>query len=211
MSVHRFTLDDPVAAAEACAHHITGLLEEAMAGQELATLAVSGGSTPRLLFQKLVASRFRWERVHLFWVDERIVPPTDPQSNYKLAEDWLILPAHIPRPQVHRICGELPPARAAARYAEEIRGFFGLQEGELPHFDIVQCGMGADCHTASLFPGEPLLEDRDRICAEVYVPKHSQWRVTLLPGALLNARHGVMLVTGRGEGRRGADGFRRAV
>ena len=77
MSVRWHTSSDAVSAAEACAHHILSLLETVLSGQELATLAVSGGSTPKLLFQKLAASGFRWERVHFFWVDERCVPPTD--------------------------------------------------------------------------------------------------------------------------------------
>ncbi|MCC6860277.1 MAG: 6-phosphogluconolactonase [Bryobacterales bacterium] len=187
---------DEQAAAEECARGLVGVLEEAVAARQRASLAVSGGRTPRLLFQKLVRQPFRWERVHLFWVDERPVPPTDPGSNYRLAEDWLILPAHIPRRQVHRILAELAPDRAARRYEEEMREFFGLEPGELPRFDAVHLGMGADAHTASLFPGEPLIEDREHLAAAVYVEKLRQWRITLLPGVLLAARHAVALVTG---------------
>lgn len=196
MSVRWHTCSDADAAAEACAHHVTALLEEAISGQEFATFAVSGGSTPRLLFQKLAAAKFRWDHIHLFWVDERMVPPTDPASNYKLADEYLIKPAHIPHRHVHRICGEMAPKAAAARYAEEIREFFGLGEGEMPHFDAVHRGMGPDAHTASLFPGEPLIDDREGIAAAVFVPKLNQWRVTLLPGVLLTAKHTVFLVTG---------------
>ncbi|MGA2725795.1 MAG: 6-phosphogluconolactonase [Bryobacteraceae bacterium] len=196
MSVRWHALSDATAAAEACAHHVTNLLEEVLSGQEFVTLVVSGGSTPKMLFQKLVASKFRWDHVHLFWVDERMVPPTDPASNYKLADDYLIKPAHIPHRQVHRICGEMAPKTAAARYVEEIRDFFGLEEGEMPRFDVVHRGMGPDAHSASLFPGEPLIDDREGIAAAVFVPKFNQWRVTLLPGALLAAKHNVFLVTG---------------
>jgi 6-phosphogluconolactonase len=196
MSVRWHALPDSTAAAEACAHHVTNLLEEVLSGQEFVTLVVSGGSTPKMLFQKLVASKFRWDHVHLFWVDERMVPPTDPASNYKLADDYLIKPAHIPHRQVHRICGEMAPKTAAARYVEEIRDFFGLEEGEMPRFDVVHRGMGPDAHSASLFPGEPLIDDREGIAAAVFVPKFNQWRVTLLPGALLAAKHNVFLVTG---------------
>jgi 6-phosphogluconolactonase len=196
MGVRRQTYPDEVSAAEACARHLVGLLEEALAGRQRASLALSGGRTPRLLFQKLVLEPFRWDRVHLFWVDERAVPPIDSESNYRLAEDWLILPAHIPRQQVHRIHGELAPERAARRYEEEMCEFFGLEPGELPRFDAIQCGMGADAHTASLFSGEPLIEDREHLAAAVLVDKLRQWRITLLPGVLLNARRTVMLVTG---------------
>src|SRR5204863_2448188 len=110
-------------------------------------------------FQEFVAKGFKWDRVHLFWVDERGVPPNDDQSNYGHAERDLIQPARIPQRQVHRIYGELQPAHAAERYVEEIREFFALEEGELPHFDIIHLGMGPDVHTASLFPGEPQIDD----------------------------------------------------
>jgi 6-phosphogluconolactonase len=196
MSVRWHALPDATAAAEACAHHVTNLLEEVLSGQEFVTFAVSGGSTPKVLFQKLATAKVRWDHVHLFWVDERMVPPTDPASNYKLADDYLIKPAHISQRHVHRICGEMSPKTAAARYVEEIQDFFGLEEGEMPRFDVVHRGMGPDAHTASLFPGEPLIEDREGIAAAVFVPKFNQWRVTLLAGVLLAARHNVFLVTG---------------
>jgi len=196
MSVQWFTRPDPRAAAAACAQHISALLEQALASQEQATLAVSGGSTPKLLFQSMVASGFRWQRVHLFFVDERAVPPNDADSNYRLANENLITPAHIPSAQVHRIHGEIKPEAAAQQYVDDIRNFFGLEEGELPHFDVVQCGMGPDAHTASLFPGEASIEDREHIAGALYVQKMGKWRVTLLPGALLAAKNTVFLVTG---------------
>ncbi|HYW48368.1 MAG TPA: 6-phosphogluconolactonase [Bryobacteraceae bacterium] len=196
MSVRWYTAPDPASAAEACAHHVISVLEEVLAGQEFATFAVSGGTTPRFLFEKLAQSRFRWDRIHLFWVDERCVAPTDPASNYKLVDDYLIKPARIPQRQVHRIAGELKPSAAAVRYIIEIREFFGLDVGEMPHFDLVHRGMGPDAHTASLFPGDPLIEDREGIAAAVFAPKFNQWRVTLLPGALLAAKHTVFLVAG---------------
>jgi 6-phosphogluconolactonase len=196
MSAQRHSLPDAGAAAEACAHRITGLLESALAGGADATLAVSGGTTPRLLFQKLAALRFDWSRVHLFWVDERCVPPADPASNYKLAKDWLLPGARIPERNVHRIVGEIAPVEAAHRYSQEIRGFFKLDPGEMPQFDVVQCGMGPDGHTASLFPGSPLTEDRAAIATAVFAPQFNQWRVTLLPGPLLAARNMLYLVSG---------------
>jgi 6-phosphogluconolactonase len=196
MSARWIECSDAAAAAEACAHHTIALLEQVLAGREFATFAVSGGSTPRLLFQKLAATKFEWNRVHLFWVDERCVPPTDPASNYKLAEENLIRPAHIPQRQVHRIPGEIAPRAAAARYVKDIREFFGLADGDLPHFDLVQRGMGPDAHTASLFPGDPLIEDREGIASAVFAPQFNQWRVTLLPGVLLAAAHTVFLVAG---------------
>src|SRR5579863_7121386 len=182
MSLHWYSYADPPTAAEHSAKHILMLIENALAGQERASLAVSGGTTPKLLFEELVKSRFKWDRVHLFWVDERAVPPTDPESNYKLAEDFLITPARIPRQNVHRIQGEIIPERAAEQYAADIRDFFELEDGGLPQFDIMQQGMGPDGHTASLFPGDPLIEDRAGIAAAVVAPKPPPKRVTLLPG-----------------------------
>jgi 6-phosphogluconolactonase len=196
MSAHWYTSPDAAGAAEACAHHVVSILDEVLAGQDFATFAVSGGSSPRLLFQKLAAIPFRWDHVHLFWVDERCVPPTDPASNYKLADDYLIKPAHIPQRHVHRIVGEIAPKAAAERYTAEIREFFGLEDGDMPHFDLVHRGMGPDAHTASLFPGDPLIDDREHIAAAVFAPKFNQWRVTLLPGVLLAAKHTVFLVAG---------------
>jgi 6-phosphogluconolactonase len=196
MSVHSFVLPNPAGAADACAHHVISVLDEVLGGQEFATFAVSGGTTPRLLFEKLAVTKFAWDRVHLFWVDERCVPPSDPASNFKLVDDCLIRAAHIPQRQVHRVFGELVPETAATRYTEEIREFFGLDSGEMPHFDLVHRGMGPDAHSASLFPGEPLIEDREGIAAAVYAPQFNQWRVTLLPGALLAAKHTVFLVAG---------------
>ena len=196
MSVHWHSYPAPQQAAEACANAILGLLEEALSGESTATLALSGGTTPKLMFPALAASKLAWANVHFFWVDERAVPPADPQSNYRLAEELLIHPAHIPKRNIHRIPAELRPEVAAARYAAEIREFFGLDAGELPHFDVMQRGIGADGHTASLFPGEPLIDDREQISAAVWVEKLGQWRITLLPGPLLAAKHTVMLATG---------------
>ncbi|HWQ57185.1 MAG TPA: 6-phosphogluconolactonase [Bryobacteraceae bacterium] len=192
---------EPESAAEACARYTAGLLDEAVSRQGRATFAISGGSTPKLLFERLASREVRWDRVHFFWVDERPVPPDDPQSNYRLAREHLLLPARVPPQNVHRIEGERPPEEAAQRYVEEIRDFFRLGSAELPRFDVVQCGLGVDGHTASLFPGSPLLEDRDRIAAAVYAETPRQWRVTLLPGALLAAGHTVFLVTGEDKAR----------
>jgi 6-phosphogluconolactonase len=184
------------AAAEACCRHVAAILEEALSGQEIASLAVSGGSTPKLLFKRLAASGAPWKRVHLFWIDERCVPPADAESNYRLAEEHLIVPAGIPRGNIHRIHAELMPDHAARHYSEELRDFFALQPGEMPQFDIVQLGVGPDAHTGSLFPGEPLIENREGAVAAVYVEKLNKWRVTLLPGVLMGAKHSAFLVAG---------------
>jgi 6-phosphogluconolactonase len=191
-----YPFPDAKAAAEGCAHHILSLLNEVLAGQEFATLAVSGGSTPKLLFEQMVPMPFDWTRVHLFFVDERCVPPSDDESNFKLANDNLIVPAHVPRSHVHRIVGEITPEHAAQRYTSDIQEHFQLAAGEMPHFDVIHQGTGPDSHTASLFPGSPLIDDREGIAAAVYVEDKRSWRVTMLPAVLLAAKHNVFLVTG---------------
>ncbi|MBI3208466.1 MAG: 6-phosphogluconolactonase [Candidatus Solibacter usitatus] len=194
--MHWHTYGSAEKAAEACGNHILRRLEEAIAGDGDANIAVSGGSTPQLMFRFLAQSRFNWNHVHLFWVDERAVPPAHEDSNYRMAEECFLQPAHFPHRNVHRIQGELAPDVAAARYVEEIRSHFGLAPGELPHFDLVHLGMGADAHTASLFPGEPLIDNFDRIAAAIYVEKLERWRVTLLPGAIATAKHILFLIAG---------------
>jgi len=186
--------EDAESAASACAAFVLDALGGAFQRKAHATLAISGGSSPRLLFSRLAASGFDWSKVHIFWVDERCVPPDDNQSNYKLANETLIGPAKIGASNVHRIHGELEPETAAREYVREIRQFFG--SGELPEFDLIHRGMGPDAHTASLFPGEPLIDNRTDIAAAVWVEKMKSHRVTLLPGVLLKARQTVLQVAG---------------
>ncbi|MBV8730103.1 MAG: 6-phosphogluconolactonase [Acidobacteriia bacterium] len=196
MSPRTHVLPDRNAAVEACAGRIFELLNESLTGREFATLAVSGGHIQDL-FEKMAARRFDWKRLQLFWVDERCVPPHDSASNYKLAKDHLISRVEIPESHVHRIVGEVAPQEAAERYAQEIRSFFGLARGEMPAFDVVQCGMGPDGHTASLFPGDPMIDDREGIAAARFAPQQAnQWRVTLLPGPLLAAHQRIYFVSG---------------
>lgn len=196
MSIERHVSPDPAGAAQACARYILKALEQARDERGQATIALSGGSTPKLLFERMAASNFKWNGIHFFWVDERPVPPDDDRSNYKLAAGALLKPANIPEPQIHRIHAELESAKAADQYVEEIRSFFKLKPTELPKFDVIHRGMGPDAHTASLFPAEPLIADRQKIAAAVRVDKLSQWRITLLPGVLLAARRTAMLVAG---------------
>jgi 6-phosphogluconolactonase len=183
-------------AADACAGYVLEVLSAALKSQPHATFAISGGSTPKLLFAKLASSGFDWSNVHIFWVDERCVPPTDDQSNFRLANQTLLTPARISKYNVHRIHGEMTPDEAAVRYIEEIRQFFNLGEHDLPVFDLVHRGIGPDAHSASLFPGEPLISNRTGIAAAVWVEKMRSHRVTLLPGVLLGAKRTVLQVAG---------------
>ena len=176
-------------AAAKCAAQILEYLD----GSPQSTLAISGGSSPKPMFEIFATVAFDWSRVQLFWVDERCVPPTDGQSNFKLANDAWLAPAKFPAANIHRVQTERDPEDAAEVYADELRLVFG--EG-IPQFDVIHRGMGPDAHTASLFPGEPLIDDRTGLAAAVYVKKLNSHRVTLLPGVLLAAKHTVMLVAG---------------
>jgi 6-phosphogluconolactonase len=174
---------DPKSAAEACGAEVLCLLAERLKGTSRATFAISGGSSPKLMFEFFARSEFDWARVHIFWVDERCVPKDHPDSNYKLAYDsWL---KDLPGTNVHRVRTELPPDQAATRYAEEIAPFLPL--------DVIHRGMGADAHTASLFPGDPLVNNLTDL---VGVAQRPIVRVTLLTSVLESARHTVILATG---------------
>jgi 6-phosphogluconolactonase len=196
MPIEWHSYPEPAGVAEACAAHIAERIEDVLSERGYATLAISGGDSPKSMFGRLAASKLPWDRIHVFWVDERAVPPTDPESNYRMAAETLLMPAHVPHRNIHRMLGELMPEAAARAYAREIREFFGLDAGEMPEFDVVHRGMGPDGHTASLFPGQPLIEDRQGLASAIYVEKKSMWRITLLPGPLLAASTTVVLATG---------------
>ena len=123
MSIHRHTYPNPLETAAACAKHIAGLLEEVLSGEGEATLALSGGSTPKLMLPELAEMKLPWARVHIFLVDERAVPPNDPESNYKMIHEAFAVPAHFPSRNVHRVHAELRPDVAAKTYGDQIREF----------------------------------------------------------------------------------------
>lgn len=187
---------DAGSSADSCASFVLEFLGTTLQTKPHATFAISGGSTPALLFKRLADSGFDWSKVHVFWVDERCVPPHDKQSNFKLANEIWLVPAKFEDANIHRIFGELTPDEAAIRYIGEVEKFFGLKTGELPEFDLIHRGIGPDAHTASLFPGEPLIENRTGVAAAVWVEKMKSHRVTLLPGVLLKARQTILEVAG---------------
>jgi len=193
--------DTALKAAEACGQQTLNLLEEARRDRGIATIALSGGSTPRLMFQWMSKYPFEWRAIELFQVDERCVPPGDPSSNFRMIRESLQDSAPIEKIAMHRIQGELPPPEAATAYVKDVRTVLHLDGGTLPEFDVIQRGMGPDAHTASLFPGEPLIRDQTHIAAAVYVdnpdmPAATRHRVTLLGGVLERARHTLCLATG---------------
>jgi 6-phosphogluconolactonase len=146
-------------------------------------VALSGGSTPRSLYSLLATPEFSrqisWSQVHLFWGDERCVPPDHPESNYRMAREALMAKIQIPPENVHRMAGEKEPRIAAAEYEEELKDIFQLAPGAFPRFDLILLGLGEDGHTASLFPGSDALEEMKRLVTANYVAKLNAHRLTL--------------------------------
>ncbi|HHS97595.1 MAG TPA: 6-phosphogluconolactonase [Chloroflexi bacterium] len=188
---------DRNALARAAAERFVAAADEAVRARGRFFVALAGGSTPRpayrLLADPACASRVDWDRVHLFWGDERCVPPDHPESNYRMVREALLDRVPIPVENVHRIRGEWPPEEAAAAYEAELRAIFG-PDGRL---DLVLLGLGADGHTASLFPGSAALDERERWVAAVFADPVGTWRITLTPPALNGAREVLFLVVGK--------------
>jgi 6-phosphogluconolactonase len=176
--------------------------EAAAAVQRTGTffVALSGGSTPELMYQQLAGTGLRervpWAQVEYFWSDERCVQPQHPDSNYGLAERTLLSKVPVSRERVHRMRGEIEPERAAAEYEQELRQAFRVAAPVFPRFDLLLLGMGDDGHTASLFPGSPALDEATRTVAANYVKKFNAHRLTLTFPAINAARNVVMLVSG---------------
>lgn len=164
---------------------------------ETFSLALSGGSTPEPVYQMMAtefASVLDWQRIHLFWGDERCVPPDDPQSNYHMAHETLIQHVPIPERNVHRIHGEDDPAQAAVDYEEELGRFFGDDE---EWFDLTLLGMGDDGHTASIFPGTAAVQEREKMVYAHHVEaKGDLWRITLTAPAILRSSNIMFLIAG---------------
>jgi 6-phosphogluconolactonase len=185
--------------ARAAAEEFTHLAEEAIRARGRFSVALSGGSTPRRLFALLAdpkepfRDRIDWRAVHLFWGDERHVPPDHPESNFRMAREALLDRAEIPAENVHRVRGEEhDAARAASLYEEELRSFFR----GAPRFDLVLLGLGADAHTASLFPGTAAVHEHERWVVAPWVEKLGTFRITLTPAVFDRAAAVIFLVQG---------------
>ena len=187
---------DPAALTRAAAEHVVGLAARAIGDHGRFSIALSGGSTPRRLHELLAgpgfADRVDWPNVHVFFGDERCVPPDDAQSNYRMAHETLLAQVPIPPQNVYRMRGEAPPAEAAADYEVTLRDFFG---GD-PRFDLVLLGMGDNGHTASLFPNLTAVHEARRLVLAEYVAEVGMWRITLTPVAINAAADIAFLVTG---------------
>ena len=203
MKGHLEILPTPDALVQAAAEQIARALIESVRARGRASVALSGGSTPRGVYSLLASDQFRsnipWQGVHLFWGDERCVPPTDAESNYRMVNDALLQFIRIPVENVHRIVGEGNPAEAAALYERELRQVFGLQEDGVPRFDLMLLGLGEDGHTASLFPGTSAVNETTRLVTELYVEKLNAYRVTLTFPVINHSRQVVFLVSGKSK------------
>ena len=198
--------DDEVALAEAVAERVAAIAGHATGTLGGVTIGLTGGRTPERLYRLLAdparpwRGRIDWPLAHLFWSDERHVPPDHPDSNYGMAARALIDHVPVVPEHVHRMRGELPDAGDAARaYETELKEGFARARRRVQTFDVLLLGLGEDAHIASIFSGSPLLEpsgsDPNRVAA-VWAPHLNAWRITLTPPALLDARAIVMLVSG---------------
>jgi 6-phosphogluconolactonase len=191
----------PGEVAEAVASELADRINWAKSSQAFFTVALSGGNTPKLLFQvleKKYSSLIDWKFVHFFWGDERCVPPEDEDSNFGMTKKILLSHIQIPDENVHRIRGENNPAMESERYADEIVKFT-RSENELPVMDIIILGMGEDGHTASIFPGDQDLIHSDKLCEIGVHPVSGQKRVTLTGKVINNADTVLFMITGKGK------------
>ena len=178
--------------------------EQAIASKSRCLIALSGGSTPRVLYQTLTSTewkgRFNWRQIHFLFGDERCIPPEHPKSNFGMAQAALFQPLDIAPSQIYRMKGESPDYGFAAReYEELLRSLTHCAAPEIPQIDIILLGLGNDGHTASLFPGTSALQDRTRVVTVGQAPTGIPFRLTLTLGVLNRATVVLFLVTGAGK------------
>ena len=173
---------------------------EAVQTGGIARVAISGGSTPKAVFELLAMepylSGIPWAQLQLFWVDERCVPPTHEESNYRMTKAAMLDKVPLPAENVHRMEGELDPEEAASRYEATIRNAFRLEGAQTPTFDLIWLGLGPDGHTASLFPHTDGLNEMSRIAFANHVPQKDTWRITLTWPVIVQGRAVAFLIEG---------------
>lgn len=177
------------------------LFQRATEAENPLHVALSGGTTPALLFDILAqdyAEKMPWTKLHFWWGDERCVPPSDGQSNYKMTLDHLLSKVDMPAENIHRVMGEWEPAKANEHYIDEIAKYVPSADG-WPVFDLIILGMGNDGHTASIFPHEIQLLNDPKVCAVATHPESGQKRVSLTGNVINNAKSVDFLVTGKAK------------
>jgi 6-phosphogluconolactonase len=188
--------------SRAAAEMFSQVADRAIAERKRLMVAISGGSTPKRLFQILsrppYAQGVAWERIHFFWCDERLVPAEHPESNFGQAVKWLFSQINVPVENLHRMRGEAPPAKAVDEYRKLLESF-GEDDLKWPRLDLAFLGLGADGHTASLFPGAFHPEEMDSPVVAVTADYQGRpsGRVTLTPLALNSARNVIFMVSGK--------------
>jgi 6-phosphogluconolactonase len=192
---------DADALIDAVAERFLALANSAISARGKFHVALSGGTTPRALYSRLTHSKFAnrlaWDRVHVYFGDERTVPPDHIDSNYRMAKDLLLDHVPVPASQIHRIEGEaLDPHNAAAKYTRALTKNLPLSAQGVVQFDLLLLGVGRDGHIASLFPGTPVLHERARLVEAVHVEKLNTWRITVTLPVIDHARHVLILVSG---------------
>lgn len=199
----RQVLPTAEALAAKAAAELTRLAQRSVVASGLFTLSLSGGSTPRILYTLLANDpayrNFPWDKTHLFFGDERHVPPNHPDSNYLMVKNTLMATGLVPEANLHRVHAELPDAeQAAADYDVELHTFFTekLRLDGFPRFDVILLGMGSDGHTASLFPDSPALEEKTRWFVANPVPQFKRHRLTFTFPVLNAAKTIYLLVAG---------------
>lgn len=202
-SPHIEVVSDRDALSRAAADKFLALSQAAIQARGRFAVALSGGSTPRDFYALLANAdadyrgRIAWDKLHFFWGDERHVPPDNPESNYRMANEALLSKVPVPEPNIHRIKAEMPDADQAAReYEDELRRFFQAEAGKPPRFDLNLMGLGPDGHTASLFPQTAALHEKDRWVVGNWVQKLHTHRITLTAGVLCGAAEILFLVAG---------------
>jgi 6-phosphogluconolactonase len=195
---------DPEELAHSAAEKFLETSLEAVTSRGRFRVALSGGSTPKTLYQLLASrterylSQIPWTRSDFFWTDERCVPPTHADSNFRMANDAMLSPAQVPPENIHRIKTERPhPNEAAIAYEETLRSQFRVGEGGFPRFDLILLGIGTEGHTASIFPDSEVLTETKRLSVAVWVEKLRANRITLTLPILNNANLTVFLVSGK--------------
>ena len=188
--------------AMASARLFASRVEQAVNQRGVARIAISGGSTPQATFKLLAdpaqpfLNTIPWDKIQLFWVDERCVAPDNPESNYGVCRDLLLSKVPLPEKNVFRMEGELDPEEAAARYESTLRNVMKLEGAESPAFDLVALGMGPDGHTASLFPHTEAINEIGRLVVANHVPQKDTWRITLTWPVIIQAAEVVFEIEG---------------
>jgi 6-phosphogluconolactonase len=184
------------------AQMFTDCVTQAVAARGVARIAISGGSTPRAVFQLLAnpsepyVGSIPWDKLQLFWVDERCVPPDHEESNFRMTKAAMLDKVPLPAENIHRMEGELDPEEAASRYEAEIRNTLRLEGAQTPVFDLIILGLGPDGHTASLFPHTDGLHEMGRIVMANHVPQKDVWRITLTLPVILQGKEVAFLIEG---------------